>query len=178
MYFGWHFDISNLGTRCTFKLSWKTSLRDISLGDKYATNASRSPKVERWRHTEKKKRWHFQESWWCFRVTQFYKHIPSLCMTSQAFSVSLPASHTDPRCQNVIPDQNIVFAGWGSFHHCTAFHLHIQICLSHQVSLARTEYISCRLLFDSSHIMHNNYLIMSCVMSMCKQKLSWIIFLG
>lgn len=90
---------------------------------------------------------HFQKSGWCLRVLSFTNTShPSVCMTSQAFSLSPSVSHTDSLCQNVIPDENILFAALSQFLPVTTqnFILAFKICcmpLPHLASLASTEYI-------------------------------------
>lgn len=173
----WHVEI---GSRCTFKLSWKTSLKGIVSWSFFGAKKKKCFKCQlypkSWGVGVKRKRKSdchaFPTELMVLKVSQFYKHTPSLAvwLVKHFLCLCLAVSHADSvsKCH---PTWKYLIAGWGSFcpsplrissSHSKPLHC----CLSHQVSLVQTEYISCRLIFLPLHFLNNNSLnLMSSLIS-------------
>lgn len=126
---------------------------DLSLGNKHATNASCTSKVWGIGVTQRKRKFNchaFPKELVLLKGSQFYHHIPFLTvwLVRHFLRLRLSVSHIDSLCQNVITDENILFAGWESScplpSRISSSHFKVAVLLhsSHQVSLVGTEYRS------------------------------------
>lgn len=93
-------------------------------------------------------------------------------MTSEAFSLSLFGCLTRRLCVKMSSHMKISYCWMRQFLPITTpyfiftFKAAALLCLSHQVSLVQTEYISCRLIFLPLHFLNNNSLnLMSSLIS-------------